>query len=500
MNVVNYGAHTAGKEMPMRQRALLILLFSLLLIIVTGCDSTGLPGLATPKPTAAPAQPTATTQSIIEPTSTSEALANPTPTEPVVADAPTDTPEISAASTDTPAVAQTTPLPQGSPESQANQQLIKTIEQEASNLRGLKPLKDVPDQFISADQLRANLTKDMQDNYSEKQSKQDVSALWLMRLINDPTLDLYQFEIDLQTEQVLGYYDQHKGDLFVLNIGQQLSPLAEQTLAHEYTHALQDQRYNLSKLLPDKSTDDDRDLGVRSVVEGDAFISGFVWAQTYLSPQDYQKMLDAIQNAPSSILDSAPKYIRDSLDFPYDQGVQFVIALGILKGYGPIDKALQDPPVSSEQIMHPEKYTSTPRDLPKPVALTPLTDTLGTGWTMPENGTLGEFDLQEMLEQTSLGKTQADNAAAGWGGGVYNYYENGDKHLVVFNTVWDTRKDADEFETALNDSFASDTKNGTTWTDPDGKRFFSVKRTGNAIAVGASTDLPSLEKAMLALK
>ncbi len=482
----------------MRQRALLFSLFALLLIILAGCDSTGLPGLATPKPTLAPSQPTATVQSLVGPTSTTEALANPTATEPALADAPTDTPEVAAASTDTPAVAQATPLPQGSPESQANQQLVKTIEQQASDLRGLKPLKDVPDQFISADQLRANLTQDMQTNYSEKQSKQDVSALWLMRLINDPTLDLYQLEIDLQTEQVLGYYDQHKGDLFVLNNGQQLSPLAEQTLAHEFTHALQDQHYNLSKLLPDKSTDDDRDLGVRSLVEGDATISGLVWAQTYLSPQDYQKMLDASNNAPSSVADSAPKYIKDSLYFPYDQGVQFVIALGILKGYGPINKALQDPPVSSEQIIHPEKYTGTPRDLPKPVALTPLTDTLGAGWTMPENGTLGEFDLQEMLEQTSLGKTQADNAAAGWGGAIYNYYENGDKHLVVFNTAWDTKKDADEFETALNDSFASYTKNGTTWSD--GTRFFSIKRTGDAIAVGASTDQPSLEKAMAALK
>jgi hypothetical protein len=484
----------------MRQRTLLILLFALLLIILAGCDSTGLPGLATPRPTAAPAQPTATAQSIVKPTSTTEVAANPTPTELVVADAPTDTPEVSAASTDTPAVAQATPLPQGSPESEANKQLINKIEQEASNMRGLKPLKDVPVQFISGDQLRANLTQDMKANYSEKQSKQDVSALWLMRLINDPTLDLYQFEIDLQSEQVLGYYDQHKGDLFVRNDAQQLSPLAQQTLAHEYTHALQDQHYNLQKLLPSKSTDDDRDLGVRSVVEGDATISGLIWAQTNLSPQDYQKMLDASNSAPSSTADNAPKYIRDSLYFPYDQGVQFVIALGILKGYGPIDKALQDPPVSSEQIMHPEKYTSTPRDLPKPVALTPLTDTLGTGWTMPTNGTLGEFDLQEMLAQTSIGKAQADTAAAGWGGGVYNYYENSDKHLAVFNTVWDTKKDADEFETAMNDSFASYTKNGTTWTDPDGKRFFSIKRIGDAIAVGASTDQPSLEKAMLALK
>jgi len=175
-----------------------------------------------------------------------------------------------------------------------------------------------------------------------------------------------------------------------------------------------------------------------------------------------------------------------------------VIGLGILNGYGAVNKALQDPPVSSEQILHPEKYTNTPRDLPKPVALTPLTDTLGAGWTMPTNGTLGEFDFQEMLGQTNLSKSQADAAAAGWGGAVYNYYENADKKLAVFNTVWDTKKDADEFETAIKDSFSSYQQNGTTWTD--GKRFFAIKRIGDAIAVGAATDQPALEKAMAALK
>jgi hypothetical protein len=134
--------------------------------------------------------------------------------------------------------------------------------------------------------------------------------------------------------------------------------------------------------------------------------------------------------------------------------------------------------------------------MPKPVALTPLTDTLGTGWTMPDNGTLGEFDFQAMLQESNA--TGADSAAAGWGGAVYNYYENGDKALIIFNSVWDTPKDADEFEAAINDSFSSATKSGNIYSD--GKRFFSVKRTGDAIAVGASTDQDALQKAMGAVK
>jgi hypothetical protein len=363
-------------------------------------------------------------------------------------------------------------------------------------LRGLKPLKDVPEAFITEDQLRANLTKDMAENYSQKESEQDVSELWLLRLIDDPTINLYQLEIDLQTEQVAGYYDQKKDELFVRNDGTDITPLARQTLAHEFTHALQDQHYDLEKMLPDDSKDDDHDLGVRSLVEGDATVSGILYAQTYMTQKEYQTMLDESKNAPSEVIDRVPPYIRDILYFPYEQGVQFVIALGITSSFRPIDKALQDPPVSSEQIMHPEKYTDTPRDMPKLVALPPLTDTLGTGWTMPDNGTLGEFDVLKMLQENNT--TGADSAAAGWGGSVYNYYENGDKALVIFNTVWDTPKDADEFEAAINDSFSSATKTGSIYSD--GKRFFSVKRTGDSIAVGASTDQSALQKAMAAVK
>jgi hypothetical protein len=463
----------------MRQRALVIPLWVLLLSLLVACNSTGLPEPARPTATPPPPQPTATTVLPVEPTATS----------PNVSEAPSSTPKSIAA----------TPEPSGTAGTADNPgmvQEISQIEKDAASLRGLKPLKDVPEALLTEDQLRANLTKDMAENFSQKEAKEDVSELWLLRLINDPTLDLYQLEIDLQTEQVAGYYDPKKDELFVRNDGTELSPLARQTVAHEYTHALQDQHYDLQKLLPDKTTDDDRDLGVRSLVEGDATVSGLLYAQKKMSQQDYQTMLDESKNSPTDVIDKAPTYIKDNLYFPYEQGVQFVIALGILNGYSSINKALQDPPVSSEQIMHPEKYMDNPRDLPKPVALPPLTDTLGTGWTMPLNGTLGEFDLLELLQQNNA--SAPDSAAAGWGGAIYNYYENGDKALAIFNTVWDAKKDADEFEVAMNETFATSDKSGSFWTD--GKRFFSLKRIGDAIAVGASTDKTALEKAMGALK
>jgi hypothetical protein len=353
----------------------------------------------------------------------------------------------------------------------------------------------VPETFLTEDELRANLTKEMATDYPRDEAAQDAKELWLMRLSDDPNLDLYQLYIDLQTEQVLGYYDQIKKELFVRNDGDTLTPSARQTLAHEFVHALQDQHFDLEKMLPSETTDDDGALAIRALVEGDATVSGLLYAQSYMSPEDYQSLINDSGNADTSVLDAAPQYIQDSLYFPYNEGVEFVIALGILGGFGPINRAYSEPPASTEQIMHPEKYL---KDMPQPAPLVPLTDTLGAGWTHGDNGTVGEFDLKTILNEN--GAVDAEGAAAGWGGGVYEYYSNGDKAVQLINTVWDTNRDADEFEDGLNETFASYDKDGTILKDLDGKRFFSVKRLGKQITFGASDDAAALERAMEAVK
>lgn len=506
----------------MRQRALIISPLLVLMLLLVACNSTGLPPAPAPAPTSTIAIPTATRA---EPTSTTQSTQEVVPTVTALAPEPTNTsepftepptlttePTQPQATTTTQADITVTPAHQPSSTSQAsnptntanpttpanptNVALLQQIEKDAAKVRGLQPLADVREEFINDAQLRDNLTKDMAQDYPKDKAVRDAVELWLMRLSDNPKLDLYQLEIDLQTEQVAGYYDLRKKKLFVRNEGGALSPLARQTLAHEYTHSLQDQHFDLQKLLPDHSTDGDHDLGVRSLVEGDATISGLLYASRYFTQQQYQDMITESQNAPTDVLDRAPRYIRDSLLFPYEQGVQFVVALGGQSSFNRINQALQDPPVSSEQIMHPEKYTKSPRDLPKLVALPPLTDTLGAGWTMPDNGTLGEFDLNIILDEN--GAADATGAAAGWGGCIYNFYENGDKSLLMINTTWDTTKDANEFETALQQTFGNSTKSGALWTN--GGRFFGVKRVGGNIALGAATDRTALEKAMAAVK
>jgi len=450
-----------------------------LTLLLAACDSTGLPQAATPTVLV---EATATTEAV-EPTSTTRPAA-PTPT--TVAAQPRATATTAAA---------TTPEPEGTADPAAQAQITQ-IEEDTADLRGLQPKSDVPEIFINEDQLRANLVRDTEADYPADEAEDDARTLWLLRLTDDPALDLRKLYIDLQTEQIAGYYDPDKKELFVRKEEGGLSPLARQTLSHEFVHSLQDQHYDLTKMLPDDTTDDDRALAVRALVEGDATISGLLYAQAYMTEEEFNDMLAESAAAETAVLDKAPRYIRDSLIFPYEKGVEFIMAVGGLTSFRSIDQALKDPPASTEQIMHPDKYTGAQRDEPKPALMIALTGTLSSGWTMNDQGTMGEFDLSIILDEN--GASDASRASEGWGGGNYEYYRNGDQSLLMVNTSWDTKADADEFEAAMRETFAVSGEEGDFWTD--GRRLFALKRAGDDVWYGASTDRASLEKAMDAVK
>jgi hypothetical protein len=161
-----------------------------------------------------------------------------------------------------------------------------------------------------------------------------------------------------------------------------------------------------------------------------------------------------------------------------------------------VNAALADPPVSTEQILHPDKYLATPRDMPLPVGVPPLTGTLDAKWVYRDTGTLGEFDIALMLQEN--GSVNYEAAAEGWGGGQYDLYESGSNSLLMLGTRWDTDADATEFEMALSQSLAKLKKIGPLWTD--GKRYYTTVRKGDRVFYFAGTDRTSVTAAPKAIK
>jgi hypothetical protein len=375
-------------------------------------------------------------------------------------------------------------------------QQLAQIEQQTSKVRGLQPTGTVPEQIIDHDQLRANLEQELQKSYSQTQADQDTQELWLLRLINDPKLDLYKLQLDLLSEQVIGYYDNDSKELFVISDTAGLPPLAQYTMSHEYTHALQDQRFDLSKMTPENSHNADRDSAVTALIEGDATLSSTYWALQYMSKSDLSEIVNGSGELSSAVLDSAPQYLQKSLLFPYDQGLNFVTSLYGQGQFAEVDKVFADPPTSTEQILHPEKYLSAQRDNPVDVTLADITGALGDGWAQQDTDTLGEFDLNEMLVENGAASADANTAAAGWGGARYALYQNGADGVMVMDSVWDSQADADEFAAGLRATLPSDTIGDNLWS-VDG-RFISVTEQGGHVLYIAGTTQAAVQAAVAA--
>jgi len=220
---------------------------------------------------------------------------------------------------------------------------------------------------------------------------------------------------------------------------------------------LQDQVYGFEEGLnyTDEACEDDseRCAAVLSLLEGDASLTEILWFEKHASLVDYRDLMDAYEDYQSDVLDSAPGYISADLYFPYEQGLAFVQSLYDQGGYDAVDEAYQDLPLSTEQILHPERY---PDDIPQQVTLPDLSSTMGKDWQLFDQNIMGEWFTYLILgkgfvEGNRLPEAEAKTAAEGWGGDAYAFYmeEGSDQVAFILDTIWDTSMDADEFEDAF---------------------------------------------------
>ncbi len=333
---------------------------------------------------------------------------------------------------------------------------MDAIAQDVQELRGLSAIRPVTRTLLTSQELRQYVIELQEENYTRADARNDTLTLAAFDLLN-ADFELYDFIIDLYSEQIAGFYDPDTDQLYVIAEPGDLSVLVRITFAHEFDHALQDQHFNLEELgfTNDKAkqtADADRQLTYQALVEGDATLLMQQWSQQDLSLLD---LLAAAGGTPATpVLDSAPRIFREQLLFPYLDGLTFVLALQADGGWAAVDAAFENPPLSSEQILHPARY---PNDQPIPVTLAPLTDTLPSGWQMVDENTLGEFMLRQYLTEHLDRTAPVGRAAEGWGGDRYAVYVSNDtynvasgefEYVLVLVQAWDTRPDADEFASA----------------------------------------------------
>lgn len=323
-------------------------------------------------------------------------------------------------------------------------QTIEEVEDETEEIRGLTELEPIDVRFMTNAELEQKLIEELTEDYTPEEWARDESLLKLLGFLEEND-DYYDIMLGLYTEQIAGFYDPEEKYLALISGEETLSAYDRLTLSHEITHALQDQYYHLDKPPYDNpdSTDYDADFAASCLVEGDATLTMTLYQETFTS-EDYAEILEEYGDVETTQFDNAPQYIQNSLLFPYTQGETFVSKLFKRGEFEAVDAAYSDPPTSTEQVLHPEKYFA--REMPVPVECPEITSSLGEGWTLADTNVLGEFDIDELL-MTELSETDADDGAEGWGGCQYRFYSNAGsgENLLVIDLKWDTPEEAEEF-------------------------------------------------------
>jgi hypothetical protein len=351
--------------------------------------------------------------------------------------------------------------PAASPSSAATpepdpEEIYRAIEDAVIPLRGLEPKVDIEPQLLSEEELREETERSFnEDNPPALIEANEVLYRALGMLAEDDSLrDLF---VELLGDQVAGFYDPEVDELFVVTRSGGLGVEERVTYAHEFTHALQDQYFDLESYGISEVGEGDRNTAVLALIEGDATAVMTYWAQAELTPTELLALVQAsLDPEATEVLNRMPPILRESLTFPYDRGLQLVLGLQVEGGWEAVDEAYEDPPASTEQVLHPEKYDA--REAPIEVELpADLADRMGEGWENTYEDTFGEFQFGVWLRNAIGRADEGDAAAAGWGGDRFAVLQGpDDAWALVMRTEWDQAADATQFFAAATAALEAD--------------------------------------------
>lgn len=314
------------------------------------------------------------------------------------------------------------------------------IERTTANVRGLNFIRPVDYQELRREDLGPVIEEKLTDVYTPEQLIAASYAYEVMGMLPEG-YDLKSAYMKLLGEQIAAFYDQHKDKLFMFE-GSPLSQLQNRIiLAHELTHALQDQHFKLESFPLETTDNDDLVTAVSALIEGDAtlLMGQYVLQDSELAPS--WDLVGAVFGQQMGQLENAPPFLREALLFPYLKGQEFCIALWSRGGFASVDAAYKRPPLSTSQILHPERYLAEPRWRPR---LSGLRSGTMRGVEPFFQNVAGEFGIRLLLREAGI--ADADEIAAGWDGDRYTIYRIDGKPTLVWMTAWRSGGAAQKFE------------------------------------------------------
>lgn len=357
---------------------------------------------------------------------------------------------------------------------------VDAMQPKLAKLRGLPFDHPVPTAYQTAEDFKAFLRREIAKDLPPEKSAKISAAYYHIGLLQKP-LDLATAFEQTMASQAAAYYDPAAKKFFMVMVPDS-DVMLDTISAHELTHGLQDQRFDLQKLMAPKPPLSDDELVARQfLVEGDATFTMFLFLAAEATKSDAAKAMmvnvlrgqieqfaqmdlaaygqmmkdqaaafkdmDPELKKSMEAMDQLPPVVIGPLLDAYMKGA-LVVLTGYDKGGWPmVDALYKNPPESSEQVLHPATKLFPTRDRPKKVALPKL-----------EGDELTSNVMGEILWRIYFSlwvPDKANEASEGWGGDRYTVVKRADGTLVGYlATVWDTVDDATQFAAAYEASLA----------------------------------------------
>ncbi len=352
--------------------------------------------------------------------------------------------------------------------SEALKEQLEQLIVEAQEIRDLPFLSPPIIRVVSNEELSDLVRAEIADNAED--FPQDESMYKLLGLLAEEA-DFESIVTDLYGEQVAGFYDGETGEIVVPARDEGFSLLQQGTMIHELVHSLTDQHFSFNEVFRQMVDEErlDEATAYQALIEGDATLAEVLWIQT-LSQREIGELIAESLSIDSSALDASPRFLTESLLFPYDTGLAFTQELFAEDRWSGINDAYRrmvNLPGSSEQVITPADYTE---DLPMEVEIEPLEL---DGYELVRTSVWGEQGFRLMLNQGSTASSTAV-AADGWGGDSYHQWFDGVNSALLIVYEGDTTGDVLELEEALLEyAFESFPEENFAWVEQlDGALYF----------------------------
>jgi hypothetical protein len=319
------------------------------------------------------------------------------------------------------------------------------MEREVEQGRGLKFLRPVEYRSMQSAEFRGFLKKKIRGEYTPQEVRDYARALAMIGLVPEE-VDFEANVMEVMDEQVAAFYDQEAGLLYTFADSPLRGNLNLMILAHELTHALQDQHFHLCEWPLKRKDNDDLVAAHMAVLEGDATR---VMEKVYKRVSKLRTAIADLANAvaqDAGKLQRAPRYFRDMLLFPYQEGRAFMESLERMGGPQLVERAFRSPPETTAQVLHPRQFH--PKRL-RPAPSAPNM-TAKPGWRRLSANTVGEFGVIVLLRQFDR-EADAAAVAEGWRGDGYVAFDTGGAGLLRWRSEWASAAAAKRFADAYRD-------------------------------------------------